>query len=168
MPAVLLFRESSSSIEATYGKPVTEVTAALNTGNAAAFTGAPTSPEFLLTVNRVTPGASGATATLTVTARSTVASLPGHSTAAQLALWLGTLPVFGVVLLSAGRRRKWQIAVLLVLVLVMAHVGCGGGGMIQTQSSSSPTSDSHAVVVTVTGTSGALQHSSAVTVTVPQ
>jgi hypothetical protein len=119
----------------------------------------------------VTPGGSGTTAVLTVTAGSTIAGIPARSKPVQFALWFATLPVFGVVLVTAGRRRKWQMAVLLalVLVLVMAHVGCGGGGTKQTQSSSSPTTPgSQAVVVTVTGSSGTLQHSSAVTVTIPQ
>jgi uncharacterized repeat protein (TIGR01451 family) len=119
----------------------------------------------------VTPGATASAATLTVTAAATVARAPRRSVPVYFALWLGTLPVFGVVFLAAGRRRKWQIAVLLMLLLLLvaSHIGCGGGGTTQTQSSSSPsTPGTKAVTVTVTGTSGTLQHSSSVTVTIPQ
>jgi hypothetical protein len=119
----------------------------------------------------VTPGATASTATLTVTAAATVARAPGRSMPAYFALWLGTLPVFGVVFLAAGRRKKWQMAVLLMLLLVLvaSHIGCGGGATTQTQSSSPPsTPGSKAVTITVTGTSGTLQHSSSVTVTIPQ
>ena len=118
----------------------------------------------------VTPGAAAATATLTVTAASTVARAPGRSMPAYIALWFGTLPVFGVVFLAAGRRKKWQMAVLLMLLLVLvaSHIGCGGGGTTQTQSSSQSTPGAKAITITVTGTSGTLQHSSSVTVTIPQ
>ncbi|MGB9104931.1 MAG: hypothetical protein WCC59_09240, partial [Terriglobales bacterium] len=120
----------------------------------------------------VTPGATATTATLTVTAASTVARAPGRSMPAYIALWFGTLPVFGVVFLAAGRRKKWQMAVLLMLLLVLvaSHIGCGGGGTTQTQSSSSSqsTPGAKAITITVTGTSGTLQHSSSVTVTIPQ
>jgi hypothetical protein len=118
----------------------------------------------------VTPGASATTATLTVTAASTVARVPGRSMPAYIALWFGTLPVFGMVFLAAGRRKKWQMAVLLMLLLVLvaSHIGCGGGGTTQTQSSSQATPGAKAVTITVTGTSGTLQHSSSVTVTIPQ
>ena len=118
----------------------------------------------------VTPGATVSTATLTVTAAATVARAPRRSMPAYFALWFGTLPVFGVVFLAAGRRKKWQMAVLLMLLLVLvaSHVGCGGGGTTQTQTSSSPPPATKAVTITVTGTSGTLQHSSSVTVTIPQ
>jgi hypothetical protein len=122
----------------------------------------------------VTPGSTAATATLTVTAAATVGRAPSRSTPAYMALWLGTLPVFGMVFLAAGRRRKRQMALLLMLLLVLvaSHVGCGGGATNQTQSSSSSSSPSapasKAVSVMATGTSGTLQHSSSVTVTIPQ
>ena len=118
----------------------------------------------------VTPGATAATATLTVTAAATVARAPGRSTPAYIALLLGTLPVFGLVFLASGRRKKWQMAVLLMLLLVLvaSHIGCGGGGSTQTQSSSQSTPGAKAITITVTGTSGTLQHSSSVTVTIPQ
>jgi hypothetical protein len=118
----------------------------------------------------VTPGATAATATLTVTAASTVARAPGRSMPASFALWFGTLPVFGVVFLAAGRRKKWQMAVvlMLLLVLVASHIGCGGTSQTQSSSSSQSTPGAKAISITVTGTSGMLQHSSAVTVTIPQ
>ena len=143
---------------------------------------APSAPDVTCSFSTasITPGASGATATLTVTAASTIATVPhispflgdvGRSAPRQLALWLGTLPLFGIVFVAAGRRRKLQMAVLLMLLLVLVamHVGCGGGGATQTQASSSPTTPgAKAVSVIVTGTSGTLQHTSTVTVTIPQ
>jgi hypothetical protein len=135
---------------------------------------APNSPGVTcsMSATSITPGATGATATLTVTAGSPVARTLERSTPRQFALWLGTLPLFGIVLLAAaGRRGKLQMVVLFALLLaVMAvHVGCGGGGAGQTQGSSSPTTPgAKAVTVTVTGSSGTLQHTSTVTVTIPQ
>jgi hypothetical protein len=100
-----------------------------------------------------------------------VALAPGRATPRLFALWLGGLPLFGMVFVAAGRHRKAQMAVLLVLLLILvaAHLGCGGGGATQTQTSSAPTTPgAKAVTVTVTGASGTLQHTSLVTVTIPQ
>jgi uncharacterized repeat protein (TIGR01451 family) len=115
----------------------------------------------------LTPGAGGATATLTVTAatKSAMTRTGGRS---LLAFWLGGLPVFGVVWLGA-KSRKRRLAMLLVLlaVLIAAHTGCGGGGNSFSQPQQT-SSTSQSVTVTITGTSGTLSHSSAVTVVVQQ
>ncbi len=121
-----------------------------------------------LSTSSITPGAAGATVTLTVTAVSSLARAPNGSAPRLFALWVGALPLFGMVFVAGGRQRKARLAVLLILLLILvgAHLGCGGGSASQTQgSSASP--GGRAVTVTVTGTSGTLTHSSAVTVTVP-
>ena len=61
------------------------------------------------------------------------------------------------------------MAVLLALLLILlaAHVGCDGG-TAETQSSSPTTPGARAVTVIVSGTSGTLQHTSAVTITIAQ
>ncbi|MGI9100919.1 MAG: SBBP repeat-containing protein [Terriglobales bacterium] len=118
-----------------------------------------------ISTNSVTPGSGGATATLTITANNKTAMLHRRG-GSFLALWLGTLPLFGIVLVGAKRRRGYLLGVLLVIALLMVHVGCGGGG---TQSSTQTTSSASAstVVLTVSGTSQSLTHSTTLTVTMP-
>jgi hypothetical protein len=57
------------------------------------------------------------------------------------------------------RRRKWALC-LLLLVATILPVACGGGG------SAPPPPPTQTFTVTVTATSGALQHSTAISVTV--
>jgi hypothetical protein len=116
----------------------------------------------------ITPGSSASSSTLTLTAAATAPAggyfIPG------MGAWLSFSGVgmFGMVFAVRQRtlgatRRKWQrgiwIATLGVLILgVLFTVGCG--------SSSSKTSSTNNVTVMVTGTSGAISHTTPVTLTI--
>jgi hypothetical protein len=116
--------------------------------------GLPAGSSCKLSPSTVTPGASPAATTLTISADATLASARVHNGFA-LALWM---PLFGVTVIGAGdSRRKKILMALLVLGAVIACVGCGGS-----QSSSAAKAASikqAAYTVTVTATSGSLQHS---------
>jgi len=114
--------------------------------------------------NSVTPGAQGATATVTLTASASAGLRNSH--APIFAFWLGGLPVLGLILAGNRNRRKGSTLVLLLiaLVLIVGMVACGGGG--GGSSLTPPPPSSTTTTVTVTGTAGALQHSSAATVVI--
>ncbi len=130
--------------------------------------GAPALSTCSVVPGSVTPGASGAPATLSVVTTLPVASLersPGWS----YALWL---PLAGIVFLvrspaAAAGRKRWFARLpgtLCLLVSLAMLPGCGGGG------SSGPAPKSGTppgtYTITVTGTSGSLSHSATVTLTV--
>jgi len=120
-------------------------------------------PACALSPASVTPGANSVTATLTITAPTTAAMLaiPDHRRLnnSRYALWLPLL--FGITLVGGSRkprRRYWVLCSLLVL-FVSLQVACGGGSSQVVQQPTNYT-------VTVTGVSGAIQHSTQVSVTV--
>ncbi len=110
----------------------------------------------------ISPGSSGSSATLTISANSAPPS-NGYKSTTMAALLPG-LGIFGTLLI--GRKRKprkrksilWMSGLGLLLLVCFFAIGCGGG------SSNKPATSQ--VNVTVTGTSGSLQHSSVVAVTI--
>jgi uncharacterized protein (TIGR03118 family) len=110
----------------------------------------------------ISPGSSASASTLTITATSTPPSTGYRST--TLAALLPGLGVFGTLLV--GRKRKsstrknvlWLGGLGLLLLAMMFALGCGGGSSNQPATSQ--------INMTVTGTSGSLQHSSVVAITV--
>jgi len=120
-------------------------------------------PTCAISPASVTPGANSATATLTITAPTTAAMLaiPAHRRLGDslYALWLPSL--FGITLVGGSkklRRRYWVLGSLLLLFVIL-QAACGGGSSKVVQQPTNYT-------VTVTGASGAIQHSTEVTVTV--
>lgn len=117
-------------------------------------------PSCTLSPPSVTPGTNSATSTLTISAPTTAARLARASRRqlkALAALWLPLM--FGVTLIGGVkklRRPYWVLGGLLLLALLQAACGgnSGGGGTPRNYT------------VTVTGTSGAIQHTAQVAVTV--
>jgi uncharacterized protein (TIGR03118 family) len=116
----------------------------------------------------ITPGSSASASTLTLTAAS-VAPPGGYGGGMMGFLQFSGFGLFGIVFAVRRRDRKpiattqkpgiWVSMLGLLVLGVLFTVGCGGG-------SSSTTPAAKAVTVMVTGTSGAISHTTPVTLTI--
>ena len=123
-------------------------------------------PTCALSAASVTPGANSVTSTLTITAPAAAAMLvpSGHWQLGKplLAIWLPLM--FGITVVGGSkklRRRYWVLCGLLMLMFFL-QTACGGSNSSSGGGTPSPTN----YTVTVTGTSGTIQHTTQVTVTV--
>ena len=134
--------------------------------------GLPAQTTCSLSPSAVTPGASPATATVTV---STMASLAGMGRGRRFnslplyAIWLPLqgMGLFGIVFAGSRRRsKKWRSIVLMGLMIVplLLATACAGGTGMAPKPQSGPAPGTYNI--TVTGSSGALQHSLNLTLTV--
>jgi hypothetical protein len=117
----------------------------------------------------ITPGATGATATLTITA-SPVARLLAprspHGSRSLLAFWFATLSPFGMTWIAGLKRNRARVALIALLLLLLVLVACGGGGVNSASSSQQSTPAASTTTITITGTSSDLQRSVTVPLTV--
>lgn len=126
---------------------------------ACSITGPPPMPTCGISPASVTPGAN---ATLTVNAAALSASLTAPWFGQGVGLHAAWLPIglLGCVLATGfdKKRRTMWVLCLLMLVTTIQLAACGGGGGDRPLS--------HTYNVIVTGSSGAIQHSTAISVTV--
>lgn len=121
-------------------------------------------PSCTLSPATLTPGPDHVVSTLTINAAALAASLTAPWFEQGTRLYAAGLPLglLGCVLASGfdkKRRRMWALC-LLLLVTTILPAACGGG------SSAPPPPVAQSYTVTVTATSGTLQHSTIITVTV--
>src|SRR5579872_1046110 len=122
--------------------------------------------------NTVTPNGSAGTATLTITTTESVAqAIPLRTSPDRLvyAIWapLQGVGLFGLILAGAAPRSKKLRAICLVVLvgtMLAVMVGCAGGTGITTPPQTGTAPGTY--TITVTGTSGGLQHSLSVALTV--
>jgi hypothetical protein len=143
---------------ATYTITVTPQNGSFSNAVTFAVSGLPAGATGTFQPMSVTPGGSPATSTLTIQ------TSPLQTAAAKVG-WPLAVPVLaalGLFFLPGKRRRRWiSMAVLLLTSFgaVTAITGCGGGFAI-------PTAPTQTYAVTITATSGAIQQTTTVQLTV--
>ena len=123
--------------------------------------GLPTGATATFSPASVSPGSSSATSQLTIQTAATTARLERHGVSWPLTA--AVLPLFGLCFAGA-RRRRWLLLRLLALTSLGAITtlsGCGGGFGL---GASLPSPQSY--TITVTGTSGSVQESTTLQLTV--
>jgi hypothetical protein len=108
-----------------------------------------------------------ATITITTTAPHT-ASLGSSERRYYLAVLVGGLPLAGILLIAAPRRRGWSVLLAVIMLIALASVpGCGGGGGGGGSSShQDPGTPAGTYPITVTATAGSLSESGQFTLVV--
>jgi hypothetical protein len=154
---------------ATYTISIANVGGAFTDAVKLSCGGAPTNATCSLSSSSVTPGSS-TTATMTVSTTASVAqALPASRRGTYYAFWLPILGtgLFGMLLPGLGARRKKAgvagLLALLCLILMLMPACAGGTGISPPKNKGTP---SGTYTLTVTGTSGSLQHSLPLTLTV--
>jgi|HubBroStandDraft_1064217.scaffolds.fasta_scaffold00370_17 hypothetical protein len=157
---------------ASYTLTVASVGGSFTNAVQLACSGAPKLTTCSVSPSSVTPGGTSATSavTITTTGTSALAVPPNQSQSHPIyAAWiqLHGLGVFGIMLAgSRSRSRKLRVIVLLALIVAasLCMISCAGGTGISPPPQSGTAPGNY--TVTITGTSGALQHSLPLTLTV--
>jgi hypothetical protein len=158
---------------ATYSVVVAGVDGGFSNAIALACSGAPAKSACSISSSPVTPGSNPATVTVTISTTATTSEamslLPARQEPPMYAVWmqLQGLGLFGMLVAGSNRRKKKAMALILFAVLIAALLfmsACAGGtGIGHPTQTGTPTGT---YTVTVTGTSGSLQHSLPLTLTV--
>jgi len=115
----------------------------------------------------ISPGSSATSSTLTISATAAAPPVTGYSLSGMAVLLLPGLGLFGTVFTTGKRKplaRKsilWTGVLGLLLLVSLFALGCGGGNSSMTQ-----TPANSQVTLMVTGTSGAISHTTPVTITI--
>jgi hypothetical protein len=157
----------SAGLSATYTIAATALGGAFN--NAVAFTasGAPAGSTVTFNPTPVTPGATSATTTMTVTLTAGVAetiplTLPSPERPLELFTSITITLLFAFLISFHGSNRpRYLVSACLFLIAAVGLVGCNGGFPA---ANTIPSAQNF--TITVIGTSGALQHSTTVLLTV--
>jgi uncharacterized protein (TIGR03118 family) len=134
------------------------------TGQISLSCSAPAGLSCAFSSTTISPGSGAATSTLIISA-AMAPPVSGYSLSGIAMALLPGLGLFGTFLTTrkrkplSGKSILWTSALGLVLVVSLFALGCGGGNSKQTTPNSQAT-------LTVTGTSGALRHTTPVTVTI--
>jgi hypothetical protein len=142
---------------AQYSITVTPQNGAYSNAVTFAATGIPTGATATFSPASLTPGSSAATTQLTI---QTAAPVTAAGMGSGWPIAASILPLLGLLFGVRKLRRRWvTLAVLLIASLgaLTALTGCGGGFGLKTSTSYS---------ITVTGTSGAIQQTTTVQLTV--
>jgi hypothetical protein len=148
----------SAGGSATYTITVTPQNGSFNNAVTFAVSGLPAGATGSFQPTSVTPGGAPASSTLTIQTgtQQTAAAKVGWPLAAP------ALAALGLFFMPGKRRRRWVTMAVLLLTsfgAVTAMTGCGGGFAI-------PKAPTQTYTVTVTATSGAIQQTTTVTLTV--
>jgi hypothetical protein len=157
---------------ASYSLTVTPVGGSFPSAIQMSCTGLPQGANCSFAPGSLTPGVHTMMTTLSISTTATVAQnrLP-HSVKGHAAFWIPfqAFGLFGVVFAGLTKRSK-RLAVAVLLVLLIAGTlfmsACAGGTGTSSQSQTQTTSKSYSILVN--GTSGNLQHSLPLTLTVQQ
>ena len=154
---------------ATYSLTVSPVSGSFSNAVSFSCSGLPAKATCSFSPSTVTPGTKNTAVTLTVTTAAGSAemtsALPTPKRPATAILFqIQGLGLFGMVVAGSRKRSKKVMILILLALLVMGMIvmtGCAGGTGIAQQNGSGTTYN-----VTVTGTSGSLQHTLPLTLTV--
>ena len=161
-----------AGVAATYALTISPLGGSFASPVKLSCSGAPAKATCSLSASSVTPGSSSAKVTLTISTTSTSAELipilPARNRP-NYAVWmqLNGFGLFGMLFVGSKRRAKKTLSLIALALLISATLfmsACAGGTGIAPQTQPGTTPGTY--TITVLGSSGALQHSIPLTLTV--